>query len=70
MPPQGMPRPDDATYEATRHAASRPSSIEPAAATPNPGRPLIRRLNRSEYANAVRDLLALDVDVASLLPRR
>ena len=39
-----------------------------AAAKPNPGRPLIRRLNRSEYANAIRDLLALDVDVSSLLP--
>ena len=38
------------------------------AAHPNPGRPLLRRLNRAEYANAVRDLLALDVDVASLLP--
>ena len=35
---------------------------------PNPGRPLLRRLNRAEYANAVRDLLALDVDVAALLP--
>ena len=38
------------------------------AAHPNPGRPLLRRLNRAEYANAVRDLVALDVDVAALLP--
>jgi hypothetical protein len=35
---------------------------------PNPGRPLIHRLNRAEYANAIRDLLALDVDTSSLLP--
>jgi hypothetical protein len=39
-----------------------------AAASPNPGRPLVHRLNRAEYANAVRDLLAVDVDVTSLLP--
>jgi hypothetical protein len=39
-----------------------------AAAHPNPGRPLLHRLNRAEYANAVRDLVAVDVDVASLLP--
>ena len=39
-----------------------------AAADPNPGPSLLRRLNRTEYANAIRDLLALDVDVASLLP--
>ena len=36
--------------------------------TSNPGRPTLRRLNRAEYANAIRDLLALDVDVTSLLP--
>ena len=39
-----------------------------AAAQPNPGRPMLHRLNRVEYGNAVRDLLALNVDVASLLP--
>ena len=38
------------------------------AGTDNPGRPTLRRLNRAEYANAIRDLLALDVDVTSLLP--
>jgi mono/diheme cytochrome c family protein len=67
MPPQGMPRPDEATYK------SLVSWLETdldrtAAAHPNPGRAVIRRLNRSEYGNAVRDLLALDVDVSSLLP--
>ena len=39
-----------------------------AAARPNPGRPVLHRLNRAEYANAVRDLLALDVDPSGLLP--
>jgi hypothetical protein len=67
MPPQGMPRPDDATYD--RLASWLEGELDRAAAArPNPGRPLIRRLNRSEYGNAIRDLLALDVDVASLLP--
>ena len=67
MPPQGMPRPDEATYE--RLASYLETELDRAAAAkPNPGRPLIRRLNRSEYANAVRDLLTLEVDVSSLLP--
>ena len=67
MPPQGMPRPDEATYVAMTNWLE--TELDRAgAASPNPGRPLIRRLNRSEYANAVRDLLALDVDVSSLLP--
>jgi len=39
-----------------------------AKAHPNAGRPMLHRLNRAEYKNAIRDLLALDVDVASLLP--
>jgi mono/diheme cytochrome c family protein len=65
MPPAGMPRPDDPT------AAALVTSLTTAldrAATPNPGRPLLHRLNRAEYANVVRDLLAIDVDVRSLLP--
>ena len=67
MPPQGMPRPDEASYNAL--ATFLETELDRAAsAAPNPGRPLIRRLNRSEYANSVRDLLALDVDVSSLLP--
>jgi mono/diheme cytochrome c family protein len=69
MPPAGMPRPDDATYN------SLVSFLETAldraaAASPNPGRTdTFRRLNRTEYQNAIRDLLALDVDVSSLLPK-
>ena len=68
MPPVGLPRPDEATYQAT--IASLEQSLDRAAAAhPNPGRTdTLRRLNRTEYRNAIRDLLALDVDVASLLP--
>ena len=68
MPPVGKPRPDDATYDAV--IASLETSLDRAAAAhPNPGRTAtIRRLTRTEYQNAIRDLLALDVDVASLLP--
>ena len=67
MPPQGARRPDDATMHAL--IASLETSLDQAAeARPNPGRPLLHRLNRAEYKNAIRDLLALDVDVATLLP--
>jgi len=67
MPPQGMPRPDEATIEA--FAASLENTIDRAALTkPNPGRSPLHRLNRSEYAAAVREILALDVDATSLLP--
>jgi mono/diheme cytochrome c family protein len=67
MPPAGLPRPEAASREAL--VASLESTLDAAArATPNPGRPLAHRLNRAEYANAVRDLLALDVDVTSMLP--
>jgi hypothetical protein len=67
MPPQGAARPDEATYE--RLIASLEAALDrEAAASPHPGRPVLHRLNRAEYAGAIRDLLALDVDVASLLP--
>jgi hypothetical protein len=68
MPPAGMPRPDERTYESL---VSWLESVldRTAAEKPNPGRTdTFRRLNRTEYRNAVRDLLALDVDVSSLLP--
>ena len=67
MPPAGVPRPDDATKRAL---VSRLEDVldRAARAKPNPGRPLVHRLNRAEYANAVRDLLAVDLDVSSLLP--
>ena len=69
MPPVGTKdRPDDATYDAV--IASLETSLDRAAAAhPNPGRTAtIRRLTRTEYQNAIRDLLALDIDAASLLP--
>jgi hypothetical protein len=67
MPPPPARRPDRATYD--RVAFDLESALDRAAGTqPHPGRSLVRRLNRNEYANAVRDLLSLDVDVASLLP--
>ena len=67
MPPAGARRPDARTRDA--FVTSIENDLDRAwAAHPNPGRPLLRRLNRAEYANAVRDLLAMDVDVAALLP--
>src|SRR5262245_35193318 len=68
MPPPNVPQPSEADrlamltwLETSLDAAS--------AAKPNPGRTeTLRRLNRTEYQNAIRDLLALDIDAASLLP--
>ncbi len=73
MPPPGRPRPDDATYDGVI-AWLETELDRAAAAAPNPGRrPALHRLSRTEYQNAVRDLLALDhlpkeFDVATLLP--
>ncbi|MEP7305595.1 MAG: DUF1592 domain-containing protein [Acidobacteriota bacterium] len=68
MPPAGARRPAQTTYEGL--TAFLETALDRAAVShPNPGRPLPHRLNRAEYANAVRDLLTLDVgDVAALLP--
>jgi mono/diheme cytochrome c family protein len=67
MPPPMARRPDQATYG--RVIAWLDRELDHAAAAhPNPGAPLIHRLNRAEYANAIRDLLSLDIDVAALLP--
>jgi hypothetical protein len=67
MPPPGRPRPDERTYEAVI-AALEAALDRAATAHPDPGRtPTLRRLNRTEYQNTIRDLLALDVDVAGLL---
>jgi hypothetical protein len=67
MPPQSARRPDAATYDGL--IAWLEDQLDSTAAThPHPGRPVLHRLNRAEYANAVRDLLGLDVDVSSLLP--
>ena len=68
MPPAGLPRLEERTYETV--VSSLAASLDSAAAAkPNPGRTdTFRRLNRTEYRNAIRDLLAIDVEVASLLP--
>ena len=68
MPPPGAPQPDNATRRSW--VASLETTLDAAAATaPNPGQIALHRLNRSEYANAIADLLALDVDVKALLPK-
>ncbi len=67
MPPAGRPRPEEATYATV--AATLESALDRAAATaPNPGRTTLHRLNRREYTNAIRDLLALEIDAGALLP--
>jgi mono/diheme cytochrome c family protein len=67
MPPAGAPRPDRATLDSL--AAAVESTLDrAAAAAPNPGAPALHRLNRTEYGNAVRDLLELPIDAAALLP--
>jgi mono/diheme cytochrome c family protein len=67
MPPVSRPRPEAAASAAFTTALA--GALERAAdASPNPGRPTIHRLNRTEYANSIRDLLALEVDGRALLP--
>jgi hypothetical protein len=67
MPPPGLPRPDAATLKA--FSAGVLSDLDAAArATPYAGRPVIRRLNRLEYANAIRDLLSIELPVSEELP--
>jgi len=67
MPPGKMPRPDKATTE-TIVSGIEHELDRAALDNPNPGRPSLQRLNRAEYRNAVRDLLALEIDAASMLP--
>lgn len=68
MPPAGARRPDEATHD--KFVAWLEGELDRvAAATPNPGRTeTFHRLNRAEYKNAIRDLLALDIEVADFLP--
>ena len=67
MPPQGAPRPAPDALGAL--ATGLETALDRAAAArPFPGRPLLHRLNRAEYQNAIRDLLDLEVDAATLLP--
>src|SRR5258705_559481 len=70
MPPQGLARPDETEYESFVNYLE--TTLDRAAAAKlNPGRPAVHRLNRTEYSNAIRDLLAVDtnvIDILSLLP--
>ena len=68
MPPPGMPRPDLATVNS--FVTFLEASLDKAALeSPNPGTVSLHRLNRAEYANAMKDVLGVDVDAAALLPR-
>jgi hypothetical protein len=67
MPPPGVRRPDQATYD-DLIVWLEDSLDRAAAAQANPGHPVLHRLNRAEYANAIHDLLGLEVDVMPLLP--
>jgi mono/diheme cytochrome c family protein len=68
MPPQGARRPDPATYDAVLTSLEQELDHQ-AVEHPYPGQPLPHRLNRAEYANAIRDLLTLDLgDVSTMLP--
>ena len=67
MPPPGRPRPDESTLGQLVSWLENGLDRD-AARRPNPGRTVDHRLNRVEYGNAIRDLLALEIDPASLLP--
>jgi hypothetical protein len=67
MPPAGLPRPAKPVMSAFLSGLE--ASLDRAAAVkPNPGAPMLHRMNRSEYANSIRDLIAVDIDAANLLP--
>jgi hypothetical protein len=66
MPPPGAPRPDGPTYSAV--TAHLESALDAAASSAPAARVPVHRLNRTEYANAIRDLLGLDIDARGVLP--
>ena len=67
MPPAGMPRADQASVDGMVRWLEA-SLDQVAAANPDPGRPGLYRLNRTEYANVIREMFALDIDIAEFLP--
>ena len=67
MPPPGRPRPGEEQYVALIDSLEA-GLDRAAAARPHAGRPVIHRLNRFEYQNAIRDLFGLEIDTAALLP--
>jgi mono/diheme cytochrome c family protein len=67
MPPAGRPRPDKHSSDSLINYLE--TELDRAsAANPNPGRPAVHRLNRIEYTNAIRDLLAVEIDADTMLP--
>ena len=67
MPPSSEPRPDPVVRD--QFVTYLETELDRLAARqPNPGRPALHRLNRTEYQNAIHDLLALDIDAKELLP--
>ncbi len=68
MPPPGKPQPDQQTVDDMVSWLTTRLD-EAGSAHPNPGSVVVHRLNRTEYAREIRDLLALDIDAAALLPR-
>ena len=68
MPPQNMPRPQESDYVGFTTWLANALDTAWAAKGPRPGHYVVHRLNRAEYKNAIRDLLALEVDVTLLLP--
>lgn len=67
MPPPGMPRPPLAKYEGLRDYLENEIDRK-AAGRSNPGSVVMHRLNRTEYATVIHDLLDLDIDTSTLLP--
>ena len=67
MPPAGLPKPPE--RDRAQFIAALETRLDAAARErPDPGRPPLHRLNRAEYANAIRDLLDLEIDAPALLP--
>ena len=66
MPPKTSPQPDAATRLALVTAVE--ASLDKAATVPNPGHRSFQRLNRAEYASAIRSMFGIDIDVAAYLP--
>jgi hypothetical protein len=68
MPPPGKPQPDQQTVDGVIGWLT--TKLDDAGSQhPNPGSVVIHRLNRTEYAREVKDLLALNIDAAALLPK-
>ena len=68
MPPAGKDRPDYDTVQKLAQTLEESIDNSAAAKTPHPLAPGLHRLNRTEYTNAIRDLLTLDIDAAKFLP--